>query len=68
MFSCCCNCHQTDQEIVENDKVELAFRRMDINNDGFVTYSEFKKVIYWIYWENYIFICSMWAMKQRKNV
>ena len=44
MTSCCFWCHETDDEIVENDKVELAFKRMDINKDGFVTYSEFKKV------------------------
>ena len=42
MFSCCC--HETNEEIEEIDKIELAFQRMDINKDGFVTYSEFKKV------------------------
>ena len=43
MFSCCC--HESNEEIEEIDKIELAFQRMDINKDGFVTYSEFKKVV-----------------------
>ena len=43
MTSCCC-CFINEEEVEEIDRIELAFQRMDINKDGFVTFSEFKKV------------------------
>ena len=33
-----------DQRPEKVDKIEAAFRKLDINNDGFIDWSEFKKV------------------------
>ena len=40
-FLCCCAKVTPDAE----DRVELAFRRIDLNNDGFITWEEFVQVI-----------------------
>ena len=39
---CCC---KKPVVIPEEDRVELAFRRIDLNNDGFITWDEFVQVI-----------------------
>ena len=39
-FLCCCAKVTPDAE----DRVELAFRRIDLNNDGFITWEEFVQV------------------------
>ena len=41
-FLCCCAKVTPDAE----DRVELAFRRIDLNNDGFITWEEFVQVIF----------------------
>ena len=38
----CCFAIETEEKDVDN--VEKAFRVMDINKDGFITFSEFKRV------------------------
>jgi len=40
-FLCCCKNSTT--VIPDEDRVELAFRRIDLNNDGFITWDEFVK-------------------------
>lgn len=37
-FLCCC---KKSSVIPDEDRVELAFRRIDLNNDGFITWDEF---------------------------
>ena len=41
-----CICCQVEEEVEEDpvDKITNAFKVMDINGDGFVTFNEFKKV------------------------
>ena len=39
---CCCKKAVVNPD---EDRVELAFRRIDLNNDGFITWDEFVQVI-----------------------
>ena len=39
-----CCCKQASVNPDELDRIELAFRRIDLNNDGVITWDEFLKV------------------------
>ena len=45
-LTCCCCCSHTrvSPQPVEMDRVERAFRRMDLDGDGFLDFDEFCKV------------------------
>ena len=42
---CCCKKAVVNPD---EDRVELAFRRIDLNNDGFITWDEFVKVFLFV--------------------
>ena len=41
---CCCSGRGSVSPERELDRVEVAFKRMDRNNDGYITWEEFTKV------------------------
>ena len=41
VFCCCKRAVSPEKEV---DRIELAFRRIDLNNDGYITWDEFKRV------------------------
>ena len=45
---CCCSGRGSVSPERELDRVEVAFKRMDRNNDGYITWEEFTKVKDWL--------------------